>query len=160
MRNAIFIGEHDLTLDEKNRLLVPSDVRKAMKPDRDGEGFYLIIGINRKPWLFPERYYEQLLEREGETLPPEAELNQDPRRLDDWLKRFAMARRVAWDKQGRILLPETTLRRTETRRDVTLVGVRNHLQLWNRDDWENRFDDLLDGRGESGGGGEDDGGPG
>lgn len=143
MRNAIFIGEHDLTLDDKNRLLVPSDVRRVMSPERDGEGFYVIIGVNRKPWLFPERYYELLLDREAETLPPEAELNPDLQRLDDWQKRFGMARRVAWDRQGRILLPEATLRRTETQRDVTLVGVRNHLELWNRDDWERRFHELL-----------------
>lgn len=143
MRNAIFIGEHDLTLDDKNRLLVPSDVRRAMSPERDGEGFYVIIGVNRKPWLFPERYYEKLLDREGETLSPEAELNPDLQRLDDWLKRFGGARRVAWDRQGRILLPDTTLRRTDTRRDVTLVGVRNHLELWNRDDWERHISGLL-----------------
>lgn len=143
MKNAFFIGEHDLTLDEKNRLLVPSDVRKAMKPEDHGEGFYVLIGVNRKPWLFPERYYEKLLERESENLPPEAEIRPGIRRLDDWQQRFGMARRVAWDKQGRILLPEATLRRTQTTREVTLVGVRTHLELWNRTDWEARFNELL-----------------
>jgi DNA-binding transcriptional regulator/RsmH inhibitor MraZ len=114
-----------------------------MNSDRDGEGFYVIIGGNRKPWLYAERYYEQLLAREAEDLTPEAELNPDKNRLDDWHKRFGMASKVAWDKQGRILLPDTTLRRTETGREITLVGVRNHLELWNRRDWEIRFNELL-----------------
>lgn len=143
MKHAIFIGEHDLTLDEKNRLLVPSDVRKVMKPDDHGEGFYVIIGVNRKPWLFPEKYYERILDREGDNLPPEAEFRPKPDRLEDWQQRFGMARRIAWDKQGRILLPEPTLRRTQTGRDVTLVGVRTHLELWNRPDWERHFNELL-----------------
>jgi MraZ protein len=140
---AFFIGEHELTIDEKNRMLVPSDVRGLMNPERDGDGFYVLIGSNRKPWLYAERYYDQLLAREAENLTTEAELNPDKNRLDDWHRRFGMASKVNWDKQGRILLPDATLRRTGTGREITLVGVRNHLELWNRQDWEVRFNELL-----------------
>jgi MraZ protein len=143
MRHAVFIGEYELTIDDKNRLLVPSDVRKSMEPKRDGEGFYLIIGPNRKPWFYAERYYDELLARETESLRPEAEIRPDPQTLEVWQATFAMASRVAWDKQGRVLIPEATLRRTGTIREVTLIGVRNHLELWNRSDWEDRFNQLL-----------------
>lgn len=143
MRHAVFIGEHELTIDDKNRMLVPSDVRKVMDAKRDGEGFYLIIGQNRKPWLYAENYYDQVLAREEESLTPAAEIRPDMKTLDHWQTTFALASRVTWDKQGRILLPEVTLRRTGTQREITLIGVRNHLELWNRRDWEVRFNQLL-----------------
>ncbi|MCS7032781.1 MAG: hypothetical protein NZ561_02170 [Phycisphaerae bacterium] len=143
MKYAVYIGEHPLTIDDKNRMLVPSEIRKAMDPKRDGQGFYLVIGQNRKPWLYAERYYESLLEREANDLRPEAEIRPDPKTLETWQMTFAMASRVSWDKQGRILIPEVMLRRTNTGREITLIGVRNHLELWNRADWDARFNELL-----------------
>lgn len=146
MRHAVFIGEYELTIDEKNRLLVPADVRRDMDPQRDGEGFYLVIGSNRRPWLYGERYYLDLTAREEAQLSPKAELEPDKETLASWQKTFALANKLSWDKQGRILLPDLTLRRTTTGREVTLIGVRNHLELWNRKDWELRFNQLLDGQ--------------
>lgn len=151
MKHAVFIGEHELTLDDKNRMLVPADVRKAMSPERDGDGFYVLIGKNRRIWLYAERYYDDLIARESAGLTPEEELNPDPVRLAEWQKRFAMASKVAWDRQGRILLPDATLRRTGTQREVTLLGVGSHLELWNRSDWEVRFNELLRPPGDPGG---------
>ena len=61
MLHAVLYGEHELTIDDKNRLLVPAEIRKSLSPERDGEAFFLVIGRNRKPWLYPERYYEHLV---------------------------------------------------------------------------------------------------
>ena len=143
MRHAVYIGEHELTIDDKNRVLVPSDVRKIMDHERDGKGFYLVLGQNRKPWLYAEQYYEGLLSREDQELKPEAEIRPDAKTLENWQATFALASKVAWDKQGRILIPEIMLRRTSTGREITLIGVRNHLEIWNRSDWEVRFNQLL-----------------
>ena len=57
--------------------------------------------------------------------------------------RFAMTSLLEWDAQGRILIPERTLKRTGLNREVTLFGSRDHLELWNRDDWDNRRDELI-----------------
>ncbi|HRK29510.1 MAG TPA: hypothetical protein PLD59_00420 [Tepidisphaeraceae bacterium] len=143
MRHAVYIGEHELTIDSKNRILVPSDVKKSMDKDRDGVGFFLVFGQNRKLWLFGERYYEELIAREEQNLSPEAEMRPDAKTLENWHATFGMANKLRWDGQGRILIPELMLRRTGTGRDITLVGVRNHLEIWNRDDWEVRFNQLL-----------------
>jgi MraZ protein len=56
---------------------------------------------------------------------------------------FALASRLEWDKQGRVLIPEKTLKRTGLEREVTLIGARDHLELWNRPDWETRREELL-----------------
>jgi MraZ protein len=137
LRPLVLYGEHELTIDDKNRLLIPSDIRKLLNPERDGEALFLVIGVNRKPWLYPERYYETLVSQEpAEMMPADERLSRDQ-------LLFGMASRLEWDKQGRVLVPEKTLRRTGLGREVTLLGVRNHLELWNRGDWDARREELM-----------------
>jgi len=137
LRPLVLYGEHELTIDDKNRLLIPSEIRKLLNPDRDGEALFLVIGVNRKPWLYPERYYETLVSQEPAEMTPA-----DERLSRDQLL-FGMASRLEWDKQGRVLVPDKTLRRTGVGREVTLLGVRNHLELWNRSDWDARREELM-----------------
>jgi MraZ protein len=61
---------------------------------------------------------------------------------------FARASHVEWDKQGRLVIPEKALRRTGLGRDVTMIGVRDHLELWNRSDWDAREEELSKRHGE------------
>ncbi len=133
----LLIGEYELTVDNKNRLLVPADFRRVIVPERDGEGLVVVIGVNRKPWLYPETYYEALVGGLGREVAPD----EDVMAFDQMF--FARATRIAPDKQGRILLPEKTLRRTNTGKDVTLLGVRDHMELWNREEWEERDLELT-----------------
>ncbi len=130
MRHLVLFGEHELTIDDKNRMLVPSEVRKQIDPERDGEAFFLVLGTDARPWLYPERYYEALVSRDpNELTPHEDSLAYDRMNL-------GMASRIEWDKQGRVLLPDKFLKRSGMGKEVTLLGVRDHLELWNRSDWE------------------------
>lgn len=137
MRHLLLIGEHELTIDEKNRLLIPSEIRKSMNSERDGDAFFLVLGLNRKPWLYPERYYEQLVFQAQPDITPGEE------QLDFAHANFALASRLEWDSQGRLLIPEKTLRRTELTREVTLIGAGDHLEIWNRSDWDSRREQIL-----------------
>jgi MraZ protein len=137
LRHLVLYGEYELSIDDKNRMLIPSEVRRSIDPERDGEAFFLVVGVNRVPWLYPEWYYENLVSRDpGDVTPDEQKLAFDQ-------MNFAMASRLEWDKQGRVLIPDKTLRRTGTGKEVTLIGVRDHLELWNRSDWEARRESLL-----------------
>ena len=137
MRHSLLIGEYELTIDEKNRLQIPAEIRKSMDSERDGNAFFLVLGLNRKPWLYPERYYEQMVfQAQPEITPGQEQLDFDH-------LNFALADKRDWDSQGRMVIPEKTMRRTELNREVTLIGARDHLELWNRIDWESRREQLL-----------------
>jgi MraZ protein len=138
LRKSLLYGEYPLTIDDKNRLLVPAVVRKSLDAQRDGNAFFMITGINRKLWLYPERIYEALAAQSITELSP----NEDLLEFDQMS--YGMALRLDWDKQGRILIPEMTLQRAALNREVTMTGVRDHLELWNRDDWEAHREGLLD----------------
>ena len=129
-------GEYELTIDEKNRMLVPSELRKAFDPAIDGEAFFLVTGVNGKLWLYPEKYYESLASQIRSEMAPEEDL------LAFDQANIAMASKVEWDKQGRIVIGEKVLRKASLGREVMLLGVRDHAELWGRGDWEERAAEL------------------
>jgi MraZ protein len=142
VEHAILYGEYDLTIDEKNRILIPSEIRKSLEPFNDASTFFVLLGIDRRPWLYPERLYKALLSQRQQDLAPSA----NRLAFDD--QHFAMASPVDCDKQGRLLLPDKLLKRTRIGREVTVTGSGTHLKIWNRADWEARVQELLNQGGE------------
>ena len=133
---ALLFGSYDVSIDEKNRMLVPVEIRRAIDPATDGDAFIMVPGVNRKPWLYPEKYYKSLaLQLHSEMAPGEDELAFDQ-------LNFAMASRVEWDKQGRIVIPEKFILKSKLSRDVTVAGSRDHVEIWNRADWVAREEEL------------------
>jgi len=134
--NPVLYGEYDLTIDPKNRLGIPSSIRQEI-PKENGEAFFLVIGINSVPWLYNERYYSELVSK----VPAEMTPGEDSLAFDQLF--FAMASKLTPDGQGRVLIPEKILKRAGIGREVTLIGARDHLELWNRSDWEVRREELF-----------------
>jgi MraZ protein len=141
VRHPVLYGEFELTIDDKNRLLVPADVRHAFLPEH-GEAFFVVLGMSghaaapRVPWMYPERYYEEMAMQAPSEMTP----GEDRVAFDQMY--YGLASRVPWDKQGRVLVPDRTLKRAGIGKDVTLIGARDHLELWNRSDWEARREEL------------------
>ena len=130
INSPLFVGEYELTIDEKSRLSIPADVRRLLDPERDGKCFFLVFGLNRKPWLYTEKRFEYLAEQVPADIAP------GPETLKYDQLTFALANRVEMDKQGRVLIPDKTKRRTGLGNVITLFGARDHLELWNRDEFE------------------------
>ena len=143
MRSLLLVGEYELSLDDKSRVLIPAEIRKKMDLERDGEAFYLVLGRNRQPWLYVEKFYEELVasQRPADLMPSE-----DENAYDQLI--FGMAARLEMDKAGRVLIPQKMRKRTGLADEITVVGVKDHLELWNRDAWEARFNGLFERQGE------------
>jgi MraZ protein len=123
-----FYGRYQLTLDVKRRLIIPSEVRRCIDPELDGIAFFVTVSDEKTGLFYTEKYYRELA-RPPKHLAPGPEQ-----------KRFnqiwsAMTDRVEWDPQGRIVIPESVLEETEIGREVTLVGMNDHLEIFNRADW-------------------------
>ena len=142
VRTLLLFGEYELTIDDKNRLLIPSEIRKQLDAERDGDGFFLVTGVNKRPWLYVERLYEQLASRRDSQLTPLRDAN------DFDLLHFGKTTKLELDKQGRVLIPDKVMKKIDVGRDVILIGGRDHLELWNRKDWELHSQELEERRGE------------
>lgn len=133
MDHAILRGWHEATLDRKNRMLVPAEIRHELLPERDGNCFFLTLGLDNRLWLYPEKtYHAMVMQYQHDLIPNEDELAFD--RLH-----FSTTAKIEWDSQGRIVIPERYLRLTNTGKEVTLFGARDHVEIWNRDEWEDWF---------------------
>ena len=133
----IFTGEFELTIDEKNRLSMPVKVRQQMPSEDYGSGFYQVLGVDRVISLYPDRYYERIaLAVAPRKVAPDESLAFD--RVN-----YALAGRVELDRQGRVLLPEKALRRSGLQQRVTLIGARDHLELWDQLQWEQYLSEHM-----------------
>jgi MraZ protein len=54
-----------------------------------------------------------------------------------------MSSKVELDGQGRLLLNEKLRKRAGLKDNITLIGVRDHIELWNTESWELYVSDHM-----------------
>jgi MraZ protein len=136
MQTPFLYGEFEQTLDGKGRLSIPSEIRRQFSTE-DGDAFFVTMK-EKVPWLYLEKYYQRLL-----ALQFPAQITPDPKLLRFTHLTMSLSQRVEWDASGRIVLPEKFVKRAELGRDVTLIGARDHLEVWNRQDWDLQRETLY-----------------
>ncbi len=133
----LFTGTYEHTIDAKQRLALPSEVRRSLDPARDGERLYATIIDGPTLALYTERDFERLAAR----------LDDSERSADAVLEYeqvlFSLTRPVELDSQGRVRLPEQLLRMVDLGREVVLIGVKDHMQIHDRQQWAERMRRTL-----------------
>jgi len=133
----LLTGEYEHTLDEKGRLFISNKLRGQIDPRQYGSDFYLVLGADGILCLYPEKYFQQLAlaGAPGTAAPDEAVAFE---RMG-----FALASRVELDRQGRLLINEKLRKRARLTNNLTLAGVRDHIEIWNKKSWEKYLADNM-----------------
>ena len=127
----VFTGQHERTIDSKNRVQLPSQLRAGINAERDGSGLYVTFGEQRNTLrLFTERSFQELSER----METEFIEGPEPRRFERQF--YGLTSHVDVDKQGRFVLPVRLVRKARLGTDVYLVGQRSYIDIWNRTDFD------------------------
>jgi len=121
----LLTGTHPRTLDDKKRLVLPKRLREQL-----GEPMLLFVapGANRSLSLFTQVCLERQADR----------LESGPANGDGHAYRrlyFAQTEAVDVDRSGRILLPDRLVVLAGLAHEVVLIGVRDHLELWDARRW-------------------------
>jgi MraZ protein len=133
----LLTGEYQHAIDEKGRVLVSNKLRGQIDADEHGGSFYLVLGANGILCLYPEKFFEQVaLSAAPGMVPPDEAVAFE--RMS-----FALASKVELDGQGRLLLNEKLRVRAGLKDQITLIGVRDHIELWNSESWEQYLDDHM-----------------
>ena len=127
----MLLGEHEHALDEKNRLTLPSKLRAAF-----GDGVVVTRGLDGCLYAYPRPAWEQLADR-IKSLDPLAEGSRVMQRHF-----FAGATQGELDKQGRMVLPTTLIEHAGLGREVTVAGVYDHLEIWDRTKWGQQLHEV------------------
>src|SRR5262245_33103200 len=138
----LLTGTYPRTIDEKSRLALPKRLREQLK---DPPVLYVTPGPDQSLWVYAEADLERLSGQLDETPATDAEARIFRRLF------YAQAETVDLDKSGRILIPERLAQFAVLTRDVVLIGVRDHLELWDAARWQNfvnehaaRFDTVAE----------------
>jgi MraZ protein len=120
----MLLGEHDHSLDDKNRLTLPAKLRESL-----GDGVVVTHGMDGCLYAYATEDWQRLAER-IQALDP---LSRESRVMQRHF--FAGAVRAELDKQGRMVLPASLLEAAGIEREVTVAGVFDHLEIWDRAKW-------------------------
>jgi len=139
-RSPFFLGSHDLILDAKNRLSIPAQIRKNFDPTDDGSLFITLK--DSVPWLYTLGHFRRLVKKQLTPGLMPSELQKKYTYLT-----LSLGAEVECDSQGRVVLPEGILNRAglgkNEAREVTLVGVNDHLELFGRAKWIELRDKVI-----------------
>jgi MraZ protein len=123
----LLTGTHPRTLDDKKRLVLPKRVREQLG---EPETLFVTPGPDQSLWLYTQAGLEQLAAKLDQAPATDTEARVF-RRLY-----FAQTEAVDVDRSGRILVPERLVQFAGLQHEVVLIGVRDHLELWDGPRWQ------------------------
>ena len=116
------------SLDEKQRLAIPRALRDELGIEDPGL-LYVAPGMDHSVAVYSEAAFQALAARLAEQSPSRSDVR-------TYLRLFyARAEKVGLDSQGRIRIPERLASFAELRHEVVLLGVHEHMEVWDRESW-------------------------
>jgi len=128
----MFYGEFEHALDRKDRIIIPSKFRDALK-EHYVERFFITRGLDKCLFMFAEdewRLQEQKFKAMSFT-------KSEFRRFNRIY--FSGASDLTPDKQGRILIPTYLKEYAGIKKDVFIIGVSNRIEIWGRENWKEYY---------------------
>ena len=121
-----FFGRYDHSLDAKGRLILPARLRARL-----GSRCFLTPHLELCIAVWPT-----------ETFQAEIEARESAA-VDTWTRNevrnwFAAIDEIEIDAQGRILVANDLRDYARLERDVVVVGVHDHVELWSPDSWSTK----------------------
>lgn len=130
-------GEFFHAVDSKGRVTVPAKIRDAIDPQVEGDGFVAVRSFEDVLYLYTPKSYERI----APQFDPKMQTNPDVR---NFLRvHYAVAEDLEVDSLGRVLLSENMLRRCGIAKDVAILGVQDHIEVWDRTRWESFVKEQL-----------------
>ena len=124
----LLTGTFHRSLDEKLRFPIPRPLRDAMGPG-DSSTLYVAPGTDGSLEVYSEDAFARLA----------AQLEVGPRN-DREIRAFhrlfyCQVQRIEIDTQGRVRLPAELAQLASLDKDIVLVGVRDHIEIWDEQRW-------------------------
>ncbi len=127
----MFLGEYQHSVDSKGRLVLPAKFR-----DRLERGLVVTKGQERCLYVFPIDKWEEEVEKINR-------LPRTDRRSRNYARSFfGAASDQSMDGQGRIQIPAPLRDYGDLQKDVVVVGVSDHVEIWNVASWETNSSDA------------------
>lgn len=125
-------GNHPARIDEKGRIKVPNGFRTLVEAQYGPELFVTSV-TGEYVRIYPMQVWLEIESR----LAAVPSTNPSKLRFLDRVNFFGQT--VAMDKQGRVLIPQVLRETAAMAGEVSVLGLQNHMAVWNRRRLEERL---------------------
>ena len=122
---ALFTSEYSFKVDRKGRVSVPADYRAALAT----QSFQGIVVIPASGEQALDGSGHDRLEAMAQALDHSGVYSEEE--MEEAQLLFSSARRLPFDGEGRILLPEDCIQHAGLGDSLTYAGLGKHFRLWN-----------------------------
>lgn len=136
----MFFGSYAHSLDDKNRLVIPSKMRSEI-----GSRLYIMKGFDGALSVYTEKGYEKLA-AEFEKYDFNTKVNRSYLRAQ-----FFSAEELVVDNANRVILPGKLLEKYNISKTVVVAGAGDHIEIWDSKAYEvymeeanNNFEDNAE----------------
>lgn len=121
----MFMGEYHHNIDDKNRLVIPSNYRELL-----GETFIITRGLEKCLYVYTESEWQKIVDKLA-SLPF---TKKDARIFVRSF--FSAAASCNLDKQGRISInaPQSTY--ANLTKECVIIGANDRLEIWSKNEWD------------------------
>lgn len=132
-----FFGEYAQVIDAKNRVFIPSKFREIL-----GERIYITRNVDGCLTVYSEEMWAELTEK-IRAIPSSKGGSKIARFV------FSKSADAKCDSQGRVLIPQPLVEYAELKKDIYVIGVGDHIEIWDkdardRDQSDENIADILD----------------
>jgi MraZ protein len=124
----LLTGTFTRSVDEKLRIAIPKRLRDALGCPDSG-ALYVAPGTDASLAIYAEGAIERLAERLARASPTQQEVRDFTRLF------YARTQRVELDRQGRVRVPPELAELAQLGKEVVLLGVQDHVEVWASDRW-------------------------
>lgn len=132
----MLLGQFDYSVDAKGRVFVPAKLKESL-----GETFVVAKSMDPCIAIYSKEMWEQYV----------AKLAALPEIKARVIRRFVFSTAVeaTTDSQGRVLLSQPLREYAGLEKEVTIIGVGDHAEIWNADKYakymeEQSVDNMID----------------
>ena len=119
-----FTGQYSFNIDSKNRVNIPAPLRKQFS-NKDKKTFVVTRGIDSCAWIYPITEWKKI-QSELQQLSSLSKTNRIFLR-----NHLRHANILKYDSQGRFVLPQSLIEYASIKKDITIIGVLNKIEIWN-----------------------------
>ena len=130
-----YTGHHSIVLDDTGRIALPKKFKDLMRA-KDHITWTLTRGPDANVYLYNREQWEKMAAYLGALHPL------DPQALKLLRMVYGCALSVRIDGQGRLAIPQALREVSHLDRNLVLVGMIDHLELWNREAWDEYVDEV------------------
>ena len=132
----MFRGRSIHTLDAKGRIRIPTRFRDILKTRYEDR--FVITNLDRCLVAYPLQEWEIIEEKLGSL----SLVRQDVKAFQRFF--ISGATECSFDKQGRVLIPQTLREHASLEREVVLAGMLRSFEIWSKDYWDQEIKSAHD----------------